>query len=125
MLRHAWVLGSLMLPFAAEPYHAACIAFDSVNKTVYVSEPFEKECASQVAACRSEVMDTWTAFLRKEGFAQTPGATRRCEMYKDGSTPDESPRSRVRKWRDEEVAQAQAVKPARYDRVVQTTFGLD
>lgn len=121
MLRHIWLLGILLLPFGAETYHAACIAFDSANKTVYISDPFEKECASDLVACGREVTDKWTAFLRKEGLAQTPGATRRCEMYKDGSRPNESPRFRVRKWRDAEVAQAQA-GPTKYAKVVHTTF---
>ncbi|MGQ0648105.1 MAG: hypothetical protein ACT4P7_11070 [Gemmatimonadaceae bacterium] len=124
MLRHFWILGGFVLPFGAETYHAACIAFDSANKTIYASDIFEQECGSQVAACRRDVTDKWTAFLRTESLAQSPGATRRCELYKDGSTPDESPRSRVRKWRDETIAQAQA-GPIKYAKVVQTTFGFD
>lgn len=125
MVRPMWLLGSLLLPLGAETYHAACIAFDSASKSIYISEPFEKECASEVAACRREVMDKWTAFLKKEGLAQTAGATQRCEMYKDGSNPDESPRSRVRKWRDEEVAQTQAADRTKYTKIVQTTFEFD
>lgn len=74
MVRQVWLLSGLMLPFGPETYHAACLAFDSVNKAIYISEPFEKECAGQVASCRSEVVSKWTAFLRKEGLAQTPGA---------------------------------------------------
>ena len=106
MSRRLWILGSLMLPFGADPYHAACLALDSANKTVYLSDPFETECSSQVAACLKDVTAKWSAFLKKENVAQTPGATVRCQLYKDGSTPNESPRSRVRKWRDEEGAQA-------------------
>lgn len=124
MVRQVWLLSGLMLPFGADTYHAACLAFDSANKAIYLSDPFEKECAGQLASCRSEVVSKWTAFLRKEGLAQTPGATQRCEMYNVGSTPDESPRSRVRKWRDEEAAHAQA-GPVKYTKVVQTTFEFD
>ena len=72
MVRHVWLLGGLVLLFGAETYHADCLAFDSVNKAIYMSDPFEKECAGPVAACRSEVVSEWTAFLRKEGLAQTP-----------------------------------------------------
>ena len=124
MLSRIWLVGSLLLPVGAETYHAACVAFDAVNKTIYLSDPFETACAAQVAACRREITDKWVAHLRKEGLAQTPGATQRCEMYKDGSTPDESPRSRVRKWRDEEAAKAQA-GPVKYDKVTQTLFEGD
>jgi hypothetical protein len=124
MVRHVWMLSALLLPFAAEPYHAACLAFDSVNKVVYLSDPLEKECAGPVASCRNEIVAKWTAFLRKEGFAQTPGATVRCEMYNVGSTPDETPRSRVRKWRDEEAAQAQR-GPVKYTKIVNTLFELN
>lgn len=124
MLRQIWLLSGLLLPFGAETYHAACVAFDSANKVIYLSDPFEEECAGEVAACRGEVVSRWTAFLRKEGLAQTPGATQRCEMYNVGATRGESPRSRVRKWRDEEAAQAQA-GPVKYSKVVMTTFEFD
>ncbi len=122
MLPRQWLL-SLLFPLGTGTYHAACIAMDPGNKTVYISETFEKVCA-ELASCRVEVGNKWAAFLKKEGLAQATGATWRCEMYKDGSTPDESPRSRIRKWRDEEAAQAQS-GPIKYDKVVQTKFGPD
>jgi hypothetical protein len=125
MLRHTWILASFILPLGAETYHAACIAYDSVNKAVYVSDPFEKECGPEVTACRREVTDKWNAFLKKEGLAQTAGAIQRCELYKDGSNPNESPRSRVRKWRDEDVAKTQAADRSKYTKVVMTTFEFD
>ena len=122
MTPRLWLLG-LLLPLGTGTYHAACIALDPGTKTVYITEPFEKLCG-ELPACRVEVGDKWAAFLKKEGLAQSTGATWRCEMYKDGSTPGESPRSRVRKWRDEEAAQAQA-GPIKYGKVVQTKFGHD
>ena len=57
-------------------------------------------------------------------LAQTPGVTQRCEMYSVGSRPDESPISRVGRWRDEEPAQAQAAARGKYTKVVMTTFEL-
>jgi hypothetical protein len=110
------------MPLAVEPYQAACIALDATASSAYVSDPFESDCATQVDACRRQVTDKWAEFLKKEGLAQSPDAIRRCEMFKEGSRPGQSPRSRVRQWRDEEVAQAQAARPNKYARVVPTTF---
>jgi hypothetical protein len=121
MVRSIWVLGGLLMPFAAETYHAACLAFDATTKTIYFSDPFETECASQVTTCTKGVTDQWAAHLKKEGLAQSPGVTLRCEMYREGSTPDESPRSRVRKWRDEEMAQGTAGQK-KYAKVTATNF---
>jgi hypothetical protein len=122
MVRVLAVLSGLLLPIGAETYHAACLALDPVTRTIYMSDPFEQECAGQLAACRTEVMSSWTAFLKKEGLAQTAGAARRCEMFSTGSTPDESPRARVRKWRDEEAAQTQQRNPGQYTKVAMTTY---
>jgi hypothetical protein len=122
MSARIWVLGSMLLPFTAETWQGACIAFDSANKTAYISDVLERECATQ-AACVAELKDKWSAFLKKEGLAQTAGATTRCEAYKDGSNPDELPRTRVRRWRDEEIAQADAGS-GKYTKVVQTAFEM-
>lgn len=42
MVRQVRLLSGLMLPFGAETYHAACLAFDSVNKAICISDPFER-----------------------------------------------------------------------------------
>ena len=119
------LLCSLLFSFGVETYQAACIAFDPAAKAIYISEVFEQDCKADVSACREGVADQWTAFLKKEGLAQTPSGTLQCMMYKDGSRPGQSPRSRVRSWRDEEAAQAQAADRTKYTKVVQTTFQLD
>jgi hypothetical protein len=119
------VLGSLLLTFGVETYHAACVAFDPASKTIYASDTLEQDCTADVSACRAELADKWSAFLRKEGFAQGRDATRQCEMYKEGSRPGESPLSRVRKWRDEAAAQAQAAERGKYTKVTMTSFRLD
>jgi len=124
MTTRLWLYGTVLLPINIETYHAACIALDDVNKTVYISETFEQLCGANVAACRVELGEKWAAFLKKESLAQSKGATWRCEMYNEGSSADEPPLSRVRKWRDEAVAEAQS-GPVKYTKVVQTKFGLD